>query len=501
VAAPALPFAWALLMAWVSAGPCPAQSAWATDAPKGTALAGGAAGGQAIPANGQTRQALPIPPQLQVPPGPDAVPATANPGDSGEVAESRPRSDAPPAADTDSPFGALRSFNVEPGGHILEFRGSGVYGPYHDESERWLDFSLIVQAEYLQNSPNNGPNTEQLFFRRLRPVIMGGMDDWQGIIMLDFGAGEDGTTYSTAIRWANFQYVGFDQAHATFGSFKPWFSRELLTDGPHLEAIERSPVGDTNYGNPDYMIGFAWDQMLENRQVAYYVSVGLEDHLQSVSQMQMRSPAYAASGANQGVLATGRLDFYPLGEMPYDPRPLHTPPPPVYFQADFHTDTWRMIVSTAAYGWINDNNSNPFTVNGASTSTTMADLDRAFGIEVSGGLRGFGVSADLEYQFIHGDLLVSTFTGGLFVNGRTDLNKLSVNAGYMLPYDVELVGTWSAVRATGFERPLTEVRIGMNWFLKKYAIRFSGEYTWVDNMNGTPGYNVGVTRALAQFVW
>ena len=61
-------------------------------------------------------------------------------------------------------------------------------------------------------------------------------------------------------------------------------------------------MGDTDYGNPDYMIGFAWDQMLPNRKVAYYASVGLEDQVENVNQMQMRSPAYVTSGANQGVL-------------------------------------------------------------------------------------------------------------------------------------------------------------------------------------------------------
>jgi hypothetical protein len=187
--------------------------------------------------------------------------------------------------------------------------------------------------------------------------------------------------------------------------------------------------------------------------------------------------------------------------MPYDPRPLQTPPPSVYFQSDFHTREWRAIVSTALFGWWNDGNSNPFTVNGASTSTTQADLNRAFGAEASGGVRGFGVSADVEYQFIHGDLLVPNFTGGLYVNGRTDMNKFTVNGGYMLPRDVELASAWSVIGATRFARALTETTVGVNWYVKKYAVRFAANYSWVNNNNGTPGNNLGVVRALAQFVW
>jgi hypothetical protein len=458
-----------------------------------------------FPASGAVErpQGLPFPAGPGAQPGPGAGPYLLDLGPSAEVDGGRLGIAPPPATPSEQALAALSAFRVEPGRHLLEFRGSGIHGPYHDESDRWLDFGILVQAEYLYNSPSsgNGPATEQLFFRRLRPSILGGMGDWQGIIELDFGAGQNGTSYSTTVRWVNFQYTGFYQAHATFGSFKPWFSRELLTLGPHLQTIERSPVGDTNYGNPDYMIGFAWDQMLPNRKLLYYASVGLEDHQQSVTQMQMRSPANAASGANQGVLVTGRLDYYLFGEMPYDPRPLHTPPQVAYNRGDFHTDAWRAIVSTGLYGWWNDNNSNPYTVNGASTSTTNADLERAFGVEVSGGVRGFGLSADVEYQHIRGDLVVGNFTGGLYVNGRTNMDKFSVTGGYMLPGDVEVVGAWAVVGATGFERPLTETKVGVNWYVMKYAVRFSATQSFINNNNGTPGYNVSVTRADAQFVW
>src|SRR5215510_1646298 len=98
-------------------------------------------------------------------------------------------------------------FNVEPGRPLLEHRGSGSLGPYHyDESERWLDFGILIQTEYIHNSPSDGPSSQQLFFRRLRPTLMGGMDDWQGILQMDFGAGQDGTASATTVRWVNFQY-------------------------------------------------------------------------------------------------------------------------------------------------------------------------------------------------------------------------------------------------------------------------------------------------------
>ena len=392
-------------------------------------------------------------------------------------------------------------FRVEPGRPLLEFVGSGTNSPHHGESNRWVDFSIVLQAEYLRNSPDDGPYTQYGFFRRLRPVIMGGIGDWQGILMPDFGAGENGNKWGTSIRWADIEYTGFDQAHLRFGSFKPWFSRELLTIGPHLQTIERSPVGDTTFGNPDYMIGIGWDQMLPGRKLAYYASVGLEDHVQSVTQMHMVSPAYADSGANQGMLVTGRLDYYLFGEMPYDPRPLHTPPQIVYNRGDFHTDDWRAIVSVGGYGWWNDDTSNPNTSNGVSTSATKPDLNRSYGFELSGGVRGYGFSADAEYQVIRGSLVDPTLTGGMYVGGQTTLNKFSVNGGYMFPHDIELAAGWSVIDATGFQDRLTESKFGVNWYVTKYAVRFSASYSFLSNVNGTPGNDLGVTRVLAQYIW
>lgn len=391
---------------------------------------------------------------------------------------------------------------IEPGSPLFQHRGSGILGPFHyDESDRWLDFGILVQTEYLNNAPTNGDDTQYLFFRRLRPTLMGGMNDWQGILQMDFGSGENGTASATTVRWVNFQYTGFFQSHVTFGSFKPWFSRELLTMGPHLQTIERSPVGDTNYGNPDYMLGIAWDQMLPNNKLAYYFSAGLEDHEQSVTQMQMRSPANAASGSNSGTIVSARVDYYVFGEMPYDKRPLHTPPQVAYNRGDFHTAAWRVIVSSGVFGWWNNGTSNPYTVNGVSTSTTNADLNQSYGAEVSGGLRGFGVSADVEYQYIAGSLLDPTFTGGMYVAGATDLNKFSINGGYMLPRNVELATGWSVVDATGFQTGLTETKLGLNWYVMKYAVRFSGQYSFLDNNAGLPGNDIGITRVSAQFAW
>ncbi len=75
---------------------------------------------------------------------------------------------------------------------------------------------------------------------------------------------------------------------------------------------------------------------------------------------------------------------------------------------------------------------NAVIVNGPSTFTTNADVRSTYGLEASGGIRGFGFSGDIEYQYVHGKLLNQNFTGGLYQNGTTGLQKFTVNGGYMI---------------------------------------------------------------------
>ncbi len=170
--------------------------------------------------------------------------------------------------------------------------------------------------------------SDNLFMRRLRPTFQGAMDDnWQGTLQLDFGQGVVGVTDNTTVRWCNFQYTGIEQTHFTVGSFKTFFSREFLTLGPHVQLIERTAVGDNNFGNPEYLIGIGWDQMLAGRKLAYYVNAGAQNYEQGAGQMTFRSPTNAADGSNQGFVVAGRIDFAPIGEMEYNVAQLGFLPP------------------------------------------------------------------------------------------------------------------------------------------------------------------------------
>jgi phosphate-selective porin len=344
----------------------------------------------------------------------------------------------------------------------------------------------------------NDEPIDNLFMRRLRPTFQGAMDEnWQGTLQLDFGQGVVGVTDNTTVRWCNFQYTGIEQTHVTVGSFKTFFSREFLTLGPHVQLIERTAVGDNNFGNPEYLIGIGWDHMLPDRKLAYYVNAGAQDQEQGAGQMTFRSPTNAPSGVNQGFVVAGRIDFAPIGEMEYDVAQLGVSPS--YDPGDFHTDAWLVMLSTGAYGWWNDGDSN----NTSMTTATAPDLQQAYGIEFSGGVRGHGFSADAEYQFINGELYDGTYTDGLYLDGATDLNKFSLNGGYMLPGTrVELVSGWMIMDASNYEVPVTATTVGINWYIKgKADIRYALTYAMVENTAGSPENNGGIVRLQGQFVW
>jgi hypothetical protein len=35
----------------------------------------------------------------------------------------------------------------------------------------------------------------------------------------------------------------------------------------------------------------------------------------------------------------------------------------------------------------------------------------------------------------------------------------------------------------------------------KYAVKFAATYSFLNNVDGTPGNNTGIIRVIAQFVW
>jgi len=382
------------------------------------------------------------------------------------------------------------------------------------KDDAYIDVGLLVQTQGRQISAGGvgtDSNADSIFFRRLRPFFYGAFNkNWQGIIQMDFGEGFEGQDLKTSVKWAYMEYLGLEanqQSSLKIGSFKPYFGREFLTLGPHLQTIERTFTGIQWYGTPDYMMGIGFTRMTPDRKLSYGITGGTMDINQRPDRIWFQSPQNATSSNNNtGYLVSGRVDFYPFGEMPFNPKPLTAN---AFDRSDFHnTQVWQVMMSVGGYGWWNNNDSNKGTTgtclagNNNVCPNGLADVNQVYGVEVSSGLRGYGFSGDIEYQRIHSDLRNATFTGGLYSNGNTDLNKLTVNGGYMIYRDkVELAGSYALLTASNFASDWDSYRVGLNYFVHEYTIRFSGDITFNANAYGTPGAWENVGRLQAQFAW
>jgi hypothetical protein len=382
------------------------------------------------------------------------------------------------------------------------------------KDDAYIDVGLLVQTQFRAvegGGAGSDPDNERIFFRRLRPFFYGAFNkNWQGIIQMDFGEGYEGQDLKTSIKWAYMEYLGLEanqQSSFKVGSFKPYFGREFLTLGPHLQTIERTFVGTQWYGTPDYMMGIGFTRMTPDRKLSYGITGGTMSIDQRPDRIFFQSPQNQTNSTdNTGYLVSGRVDFYPFGEMPFNPKPLTAN---AFDRSDFHnTQAWRLMMSVGGYGWWNNNDSNKGTTGTCLASNNnvcpdgLADVNQVYGVEVSGGLRGYGFSGDIEYQRIHSDLRNATFTGGLYSKGDTDLNKFTINGGYMIYRDkVELAGSYALLTASNFPSNWETYRVGLNYCVHEYTIRFSGDIGFSVNPYGTDGAWENIGRLQAQFAW
>ena len=64
------------------------------------------------------------------------------------------------------------------------------------KDDAYIDVGLLIQTQGRQISAGGAgtdPNSDSIFFRRLRPFVYGAFNkNWQGIIQMDFGDGFEG---------------------------------------------------------------------------------------------------------------------------------------------------------------------------------------------------------------------------------------------------------------------------------------------------------------------
>jgi hypothetical protein len=288
------------------------------------------------------------------------------------------------------------------------------------------------------------------------------------------------------------QYLGWDNMVLTIGNSKTPFSREFLTSSKRQQTVERGFVGDHNFGTPDRQIGLKLTGQKADKKITWAAAAGFENHDPGVGGIDFDTPANTDDDWNEGKIIAGRLDFHPFGFQKFD-------------QGDFDREqTFTANLSIAAYLWANDDDNNTYTdpATGLSTSSSRADLDEASGVELSAGLRGRGISVDAEIQLITADTVDGAFTGGVYENGSTDLEKFQIEGGYLFPNKhVEIVGRVESQDADNYADTWTAWEVGVNYFWNKHKTKIQFNYRHGENVEGVDGDELDTFFAQFQFVF
>ncbi len=329
---------------------------------------------------------------------------------------------------------------------------------YKNEDGDYLKLGGRIQLQYHLADPADGDSSDQLFFRRLRPYIEGSVhEDWKGKFQWDMGKSD------LAIKDAYFEYTGYEDSSIKIGNVTFPFSREQLTSSKKQALVERTFVGDHNYGVPDRQAGVhgatkLMDGMLE---LSGAVAKGAIDP--SSSKLDFDTVVNSDDDFLEGNMFGARAELFPLGH--FKPE-----------QGDFKGDL-KCAFAVAGFGWANDDDNN--------SGNVTNDIDKVTGVEVSAALRGGGLSLDAQYNSIKSELSDAGVTHGLYQNGETTLDTYSVEGGYMvLPGKVELVAGYSSMDADNFASAWNRTEVGLNYYVKKHDIKYQLTYRMNDNYKG-----------------
>ncbi len=362
---------------------------------------------------------------------------------------------------------------------------------YEGEDGSFVEVGGRVQLQYRNFRPSRdgAESVDNMFFRRLRPYLKGSVTkDWEGMIQIDFGKSLDSD--ELAVKDAFLRYKGFSNPSfaLTFGNIKGYYSREFLTSSKKNQLVERTFVGDHNFGGFDRVLGVHFLGSTGSGKVQVGLSAGSESHDPGVFTMDFDTPVNDAGDWNQGWGASGRVDVFPMGKTSYD-------------QGDFHSDTSHILLGVGAFGWSNDGDNNLHTnKDGGSLSQKKADLKSAYGGTADAGFRGHGISADAQVNFTHGETEVETLTAGLYRDGATDLVSAAVEGGYMIVRKrLELVVAYDMLDASNFMQTWSRVHAGANLFIDRNYLKFQIEYFRSMNIEGVDGADADNILVQGQF--
>jgi phosphate-selective porin OprO and OprP len=354
-------------------------------------------------------------------------------------------------------------------------------GITYKDGDDYLKVGGRIQLQYHQVSPDGGDSTDEIFFRRLRPYIEGSTHkDWKAKIQWDMGKAEGEN--EVAIKDAYFQYKGMSNAKLTIGNANFPFSREFLTSSKYQQLVERTFVGDHNYGTPDRNVGIHMTGNTESKKVTWGASGTIASIDPDNKKLDFDTPVNRNDDFNDGFMVGGRVDYHPFGKLKFA-------------QGDFSGKT-KATIGVAAFSWSNDNDNNTY-----GPGDSKADVDSVTGIEVSGAFRSSGFSVDAEYNTFDADTVLAGITDGIYKNGTTTLSNAAIEGGYMIDNTIEIVLGYQTQDADGYATAWNRTSVGANWFINKHDTKVQLSYRMGENLNGVEDADEDEVFLQTQFVF
>lgn len=335
-----------------------------------------------------------------------------------------------------------------------------------------------IQMQYQYTDQDGQSGQDDLFFRRVRLGLGAGDAKWHGKVEIDFGKAKGGNEAAVKSAWLG--YKGLDWAEIRFGNHDVPFSRELMTSSKRSQLIERSFVGNHNYGTPDkqlglHMIGNKTPQWLSWRASAAKACLDPDN-----DKLDLDSCAIKDADWLQGNLIAARVEWHPQGAV-------------AYTQGDIKRSAWRYSVALAAMTWHNDDDNN---------NADGRDVESANGVEVSFALRGQGLSLDVQHNRFRAELLDASVTDGLYRDSETILANTAIEAGYtLIPNTLEIVAGYSVQDADNYATKWQRQEVGVNWFLSNHNVKWQNTIARDIDMNGTRRNDQNTWRSQIQYVF
>ncbi len=347
-----------------------------------------------------------------------------------------------------------------------------------------------IQIQYLDADSDATMLEDGLFLRRLQPYFYGRIGkSWTWKLEGELSSRIESGSFDLDqlnLRDTYVRYEGFDARHRrlTLGNQRPPYSRDVMTSSTQLLLVERSLAGDRRAGVPDRALGVHFRSESHAGKVAYWGSAGLLGQDPDGLALEFESVINGSDDHNTGLLFAARVDVHPNGPMSYA-------------DGDRNTCELKYTWSLAGYRWDNDGDNRQF------SDPERIDLDSATGLELSGGLRGRGISVDWQHNRIWGETVLPDFTGGIYTDGDTRLDVSALEAGYRIPGSiVELGGGVTRFDADGFEDAWNQATAVVNLHVvRRFIYKLQLSHTWNSNRLGIPEADFAQTRIQFQYVW